>query len=97
MFASCCFVENVLRVVTHLQEVSLQVVDSHPAVQPFLLASDDGGTLEVKWQRAQVLSQTCHDSLGLLRILHSDLKQKKMNQKSIIIAFIKYAVVKNLT
>lgn len=79
-FFSFVVVENVLRVVTHLQEVSHQVVDSHPAVQPFLLASDDGGTLEVKWQRAQVLSQTCHDSLGLLRILHSDLKQKKMNQ-----------------
>lgn len=96
-FFSVVVAEDILRAVTHLQEVSHQVVDSDPAVQPFLLAGEDGGALEVKWQRAQVRSQTFHDSLGLLHIFHSDLKQKKMNQTNIIIALTEYATMKNQT
>lgn len=77
----------------YLQEVSHEVVNSDPAVQPFLLATDDGGFLEVKGQRTQVLSQTCHDSLGLLHILQSNLKQKKNGRKinNISVALLEHA------
>lgn len=53
---------------SHLQEFSLEVVDSDPAVQPFFLTSNDGSILEVERQSFQVFTETRQDFIGLLFI-----------------------------
>lgn len=55
--------------VTYLQEVSHEVVDCDPPVQPLLLTTYDGGILELERQRAEVSSETLQDCIGSLFIL----------------------------
>lgn len=55
--------------VAYLQEVSHEVVDSDPPVQPFFLTGNDGDIVEVEGQGTQVFTETCHDFIGPLFIL----------------------------
>lgn len=49
-----------------LQEVSQQVVDSDPPIQPLFVTWDYGSIVEIKWQRTKILRYISQDSIGPL-------------------------------
>lgn len=59
---------NTAMAVSYLQEVSHEVIDGDPSIQPFFLTTNYGSFLEGERQRTQVFSETCHDFVGLLCI-----------------------------